>query len=565
MNPLRHERVTNLARRSREVLLLSALTGALTGLAVAGFEWVAGRQGLERLYRLPVPAQVAAPALGLLLAALALHWLASDHSPSTSDEYIRNFHDPSLPLDLRPVLGRVVASIATLGSGGALGFEGPSIYIGSAIGTGLQARFRRLFALTDVKVLMVAGAAAGVSAIFKTPATGAIFALEVPFRDDTAKRMLLPALVGSVTGYLVYVAIYGTEPLFPVGGSPPFGTRELAGAALVGVLAGLGARGFAALTAWGKGLSSACRPSLRIAGAGGTLAVLLVSSRLLYGESLTLGAGYNVIEWISTGDRAWWALAALLVLRTAATTATVAGGGAGGLFVPLVVGGALVGALCSTGLAEPSQTLFPVIGVAAFLGAGYRTPIAAVMFVAESTGRPGFIVPGLIATVVSQLMMGSSSVSRYQAGARVGHLEHRFELPLSVATQTKVLTAPSDATVDELLTETFVTSRHTTVPIVDHGIYVGIVTLDDLRTVDREERRVTLARALVHDDAPRALPTWSVEQAIRAMSDAGRDLLPVVDIDGTFVGIVTTTDLLRLDEILAATDADGVPGVGDAT
>jgi predicted transcriptional regulator len=162
-------------------------------------------------------------------------------------------------------------------------------------------------------------------------------------------------------------------------------------------------------------------------------------------------------------------------------------------------------------------------------------------------------------------MMGSSSVSRYQAGARVGHLEHRFELPLSVATQTKVLTAPSDATVDELLTETFVTSRHTTVPIVDHGIYVGIVTLDDLRTVDREERRVTLARALVHDDAPRALPTWSVEQAIRAMSDAGRDLLPVVDIDGTFVGIVTTTDLLRLDEILAATDADGVPGVGDAT
>jgi CIC family chloride channel protein len=77
-----------------------------------------------------------------------------------------------------------------------------------------------------------------------------------------------------------------------------------------------------------------------------------------------------------------------------------------------------VGRLCGGGLAEPSQTLFPVIGVAAFLGAGYRTPLAAVMFVAESTGRPGFIVPGLIATVVSQLMMGSSSVSTYQSSER---------------------------------------------------------------------------------------------------------------------------------------------------
>jgi hypothetical protein len=57
-----------------------------------------------------------------------------------------------------------VASVATLGAGGALGFEGPSIYIGSVIGTGLQTRFRRLFLLTDVKVLMVAGAAAGVAA-----------------------------------------------------------------------------------------------------------------------------------------------------------------------------------------------------------------------------------------------------------------------------------------------------------------------------------------------------------------------------------------------------------------
>lgn len=552
MNPLQDTRVARLAKRSREVLVLSAVTGALTGLAVAAFEWVAGRQGLDRLATLPVAVQVVAPGLGLVLAACALHWLAADSSPSTSDEYIRNFHDPSHPLDLRPVLGRIVASVATLGSGGALGFEGPSIYLGSSIGTALQSRVRRSFALTDTKVLMVAGAAAGVAAIFKTPATGAIFALEVPFRDDTAKRMLLPALVGSVAGYLVYVACYSTEPLFAVGGAPPFGARELVGAALVGVLAGLGARGFAALTRWAKDRSGSVRPIVRVGGAAVSLGSLVVISQALYGESLTLGAGYNVIAWISTDERAWWALATLLIFRTLATAATVAGGGAGGLFVPLVVGGALVGALCSSGFAEPSQTLFPVIGVAAFLGAGYRTPIAAVMFVAESTGRPGFIVPGLIATVISQLMMGSSSVSRFQAGARVGHLEHRFGLPLSAATQVDVVTARSDTTAEVLLTETLVSSRHITVPIVDDGTYIGLVTLDDLRSVDVAARSTVTAASLTHDDVPHADPSWTIGLAVRALGDTGQDLLPVVDDAGAFVGIVTTTDLLRLDEILDA-------------
>ena len=546
--------LAGLARRSREVLFLSAVTGVVTGLGVAAFEWVTGRGALDHLYELPVAVQVIAPGVGLVAAALALRWLAHDATPSTSDEYIRNFHDKAHPLDLRPSIGRIIASIATLGAGGALGFEGPSIYIGSVIGTGLQTRFRRLFLLTDVKVLMVAGAAAGVAAIFKTPATGAIFALEVPFRDDTAKRMLLPALVGSVCGYLVYVAIYGTAPLFPIDGSPPFGLRELAGAALVGILAGLGARGFAWLVKAAKQLSVTFHPVIRIGAAAATLAALVVVSRIVYGESLTLGAGYNVIAWLSSDSRVWWAVALLLALRTAATATTVAGGGAGGLFVPLVVGGALVGRLCGGGLAEPTQTLFPVIGVAAFLGAGYRTPLAAVMFVAESTGRPGFIVPGLIATVVSQLMMGSSSVSTYQSSDRSGHLERRFGLPLTTAIQGDVLTTPSEVTLDRLVSDHLLMTRRTTVPVVDRGTYLGLVGIEDLSAVPQSDWAGTTVGAIARDEAPHADPSWSIAQAVRAMDATGRDLLPVTAADGTFVGIVTTADLLRLDEILRATD-----------
>ncbi len=479
-------RLSDWGHTRQSQLGLAAVTGAVTGLVVAGFDWLVARQVLDRLATAPVVLQVVAPALGLGLAALALRYLAGSASPATADEYIHNFHEPGVRLNLRPVLGRLVAAATTLGLGGAMGFEGPSIYAGAALGTGLQARFRRLFDPVDAKVLMVAGAAAGVAAIFKTPATGAIFAIEVPYQDDTAKRMLFPALIASATGYLVFAAINGTAPLFPITGSPPFGLRELVGAAALGLLAGGGARVFAAMIRWSKRWQQRVNPVVSAAVGGASLAALIVVSRIAFGQSLTLGSGYNVIAWIGQGHHALWAIALLLVLRGVATPATAAGGGAGGLFIPLVVMGALLGALCGGVVHEPTTTLFPVIGVAAFLGAGYRTPLAAVMFVAESTGRPGFIVPGLIAAVVSQLVMGRQSVSVYQSAQRTSPLEDRFAMPLAAALQTDVATVPSDLTIDELVAGHLLATRRTTVPVLDGSRYVGMLRVEDLSDTPRE-------------------------------------------------------------------------------
>jgi chloride channel protein, CIC family len=549
-----------LDQRSYAVLALAAVTGAVTGLAVAAFDWVTAQNLLDRLYDWPLAVQIGAPLAGLALAGLALWTLARGASPSTSDEYIKNFHEPERRLDLRPVGGRIVAAAATLGLGGALGFEGPSIYLGAALGTALQTRFRRLFGSVDAKVLMVAGAAAGVAAIFKTPATGAIFAIEVPYQDDTAKRMLFPALVASTTGYLVFVAINGTAPLFPVSGSPPFGFRELAGAAGLGLLAGFGARGFALVLRGAKAWTAKAHPVARIVVGGVSLAGLVAISHAVYGSSLTLGSGYNVIAWVGEGSHALWLIALLLVLRATATAMTVAGGGAGGLFVPLVVLGALVGELCGGVVGEPTHTLFPVIGVAAFLGAGYRTPLAAVVFVAESTGRPGFIVPGLIAAVVSQLVMGRASVSAYQQAQRSGHLERRFALPVAAALQTDVTTVPASLTLDELMTSHLLMTRHTTVPVTDGARYVGLIRLDDLSAVPRDQWSATIVTDVMAADQLRAELSWTVEDAVRAMNAADQEVLGVVDGEQRFVGLVTTADLVRLDEILGSTEHDPPPG-----
>ena len=129
---------------------------------------------------------------------------------------------------------------------------------------------------------------------------------------------------------------------------------------------------------------------------------------------MTIGVGYGTIGWALEPDRAAWLLLTILLLRCLATASTVAGGGVGGLFIPLVVAGALLGRAAGVVFPGIDPNLGVIIGVAAVLGAGYRVPLAAVVFVAEATGRPGFVVPALLAAVAADLVMGRSSVTSYQ-------------------------------------------------------------------------------------------------------------------------------------------------------
>jgi chloride channel protein, CIC family len=400
--------------RSREQVLAAAAVGFATGLAVAGFDRLTVNVVFDRgVAHLPLGLLAFAPGIGLAVAALWLRGPGRGVSPSTADEYIQSFHD-GRPLRLRDLANRIVAAIATLGSGGALGLEGPSIYLGSTFGSVVQRRFRAQLHAADRNLLLVAGAAAGIAAIFKAPATGAIFAIEVPYQDDLARRMLLPALVGAASGYLGLAAIVGTAPLVPVHGAPPFSFVDLAGAAGLGLAAACGARAFAWLLLRAKRYAQETHPVVRVIGAGCAIAGLFALGRVMTGESLVLTPGYGAITWALDPRRGVALLLAILVLRCLASAASVAGGGVGGLFVPLVVAGALLGRAFAGALGQGDTSLFLVVGIAAFLGAGYRVPLAAVMFVAETTGRPGFIVPGLIAAVVAELMMGRASVTTEQ-------------------------------------------------------------------------------------------------------------------------------------------------------
>lgn len=398
---------------------LAVAVGFVTGLLVAILERVIGEGLSEKVLRLPLWAEMLAPTIGLSVSAALLR--AGGHLGSaTSDAYIANYHDPS-DLPARPFPWRIMASIATLGSGAPGGLEGPSMYLGSVLGSSIQSRFRRFFDFRQSKALMVAGAAAGVAATFKAPATGAVFALEVPYRDDLGRHMLVPALLGGASGYLGLVLLNGTSPIFNGAGPAPLDRQEILGAIALGVIVGIFARGFASLLrrskSWGERV-----PAWKAVLVGGVLIGAAVGLAELFvgegGGTLALTPGYNVIEWATNPIHSAGLVAVLLVLRIVGVCATFAGRGVAGVFVPLVVTGALSGRLVASIVHADNVGLFIVIGVAAALGAGYRVPLASVMFVAEATGRAGFVVPGLLASVVADLMMGNMSVTRYQESSR---------------------------------------------------------------------------------------------------------------------------------------------------
>ncbi len=407
----RREELRALAVRSREVVALAALVGALTGLGVALFDWITVDRLLEWVLAVPVNLRPWLPLVGLTSAALLLR--RGRVTPATSDDYILGFHSHD-DLDTRPLPWRMLAAVVTLGSGAPGGLEGPSMYLGASIGTVVQRRFRSVFGSSSAHTLMVAGAAAGVAAIFKAPATGAIFAIEVPYRDDLGRRLLIPALVGAASGYLTFVAVTNTSPLLKVTGDAPFDLRDLVGAAVLGVVVGAIIRLYAAGLRNAKRFQRNRPPWVTVLVGGVSIAVLAIVAHAAAGSSLGLTPGYNAIEWAIQPGHSLWVVALLLVVRLTGTLATVAGGGVVGLFVPLVVAGALIGRVAGGVIEAGNISLFVVIGVAAALGAGYRVPLAAVMFVAEATGRPGFVVPGLLAAVGADLVMGDSAVTAYQ-------------------------------------------------------------------------------------------------------------------------------------------------------
>ncbi|MEM7271631.1 MAG: chloride channel protein [Actinomycetota bacterium] len=532
--------------------------GVIVGLAVAVLDYLVIVLLLENLLEWPLYIQAVSPLIGLLLATAVLIYLGKDCGPSTSEEYIVAFHARNPSIAGGPLRARLAAGAATIGLGGAVGLEGPAIYLGSAAGLQVQARLERFLGKDAGKLLLTAGAAAGVSALFQAPATGLVFALEAPYRDDVAHRALLPSLVASAASFLTFASMpfleLGTDWGFAFQNA--IGAGELAGAVAIGLGAGFGGRGFAWAVRRAKYLGDGSSPWRNAVVGGVVLGILAVVADRLFEEPLTLGPGFEVVHWLEE-DHALWLIVLLFFFRAVATLATVGAGGVGGLFIPLAVQGVLLGSIVGDVLRilgwGSDGAVWPILGLAAFLAAGYRTPISSVMFVAESSGGT-VVVPALVAAAMSQLVAGTSSVSAAQRVERLGHLEGRLALPLVSALTTDVLTVPSDASVSEFVWGHALGRRQPVVPVVDGATYLGLCSVDDVSAIDRDDWESHPVSEILITDVPVARPSWSLRDAVAAMEASDTEMLAVADEAGNFVGVVYESEIVKLGEILDETE-----------
>ena len=408
-------------RRHATLLPSAVIVGLITGLLVTGLRYLTSDVMWPRLLAAHNGLLIfAVPALGILLSGLLLRYFADRPEVHDAEAYLDAYHHGRTDTRLGSFLAKVAAAVATVGFGGAAGLEGPSLYIGSSLGDWVARWLRRIgFTHDGLKALLVAGAAAGISAVFKAPLTGLIFALEMPYTDDFAHDALIPSMLASVSSYLVAISLLGPEPLFQVNRAYVPSVSNVLLALVLGALVGLAARLFVASLKASEMLAQRARLSLvaRTAIGGVLCASFGFASWKICGAPFAIGSGYQLIDAATAGRYIGMAAVMLFVLRGGAVVSTLGSGASGGSFVPLVSLGAIAGGAFEV-LAPGTGPLFPIVGMAAFLSAGNATPIAGAVFVAESTGAAGFVIPGLVAAAAAYVVAGGRTLSEHQRPSR---------------------------------------------------------------------------------------------------------------------------------------------------
>ncbi len=351
-----------------------------------------------------------ATTLGGLVSGILVYGLAPEAEGHGTDTVVHAFHREGGLLRARVSPVKMLASAITIGSGGSAGREGPIALIAAGVGS-LYAKLTRRTE-GERELLVLAGMAAGLSAIFRTPMGSAIFAIEVLYgKMDFETGAFLYTLIASAVAYTVNGAFVGWEPLFRV---PPIATpgiTEYAWYLALGVASGLiatilpvvfyGTRDLfrkLPMPNWGK-------PAL------GGLGVGLLALRF----PQVLGGGYGWIQQAVGGHMALQLLILLILAKLAAFALTVSSGGSGGVFAPSLFVGAMLGAAFAA-IFHQATGVFAVVGMAAVFGAAARVPIATILMVTEMTGGYHLLVPAAVAVLVAYILqLKFSSFFKYQS------------------------------------------------------------------------------------------------------------------------------------------------------
>jgi chloride channel protein, CIC family len=514
---------------------------------------------------------VAIPALGGLAIGLMARFGSAKIRGHGIPEAIEAILIGGSRMQPKVAILKPLSSAISIGTGGPFGAEGPIIMTGGAIGS----LFAQCFSLSaaERKTLLVAGAAAGMTAIFGTPVAAVLLAVEL-LLFEWKPRSLIPVIGACVVSSALRPLLIGTGALFPFAGHldlPWWGLFAFVG---VGVVAGLQSGLLTGLLYKMEDLFGHIPLHWMWWPAIGGVAVGL--GGLI--EPRALGVGYDVIGDLLSGHLIWSTVVAILLVKSAIWIVALASGTSGGVLAPLLIFGGCAGWLESQWL-PGDHGAWALIGMAAMMGGTMRSPLTAILFAVELTGDFALLGPLLIATSASfalTVLLLKRSILTEKIARRGQHVVREYSIdPFELMRVSEVMvrevdTLPAAMPVDEAIA--FFSSeprRHKSYPLIDAGGQVAgmVARADVLRwRAESPHDEETLFDRISDRSLNVGYPDEPVSHLADRMvlADIGR--VPIVDRDTQrLVGLVSRKDLLRIRATAKSTEASRVAFFGRRT
>jgi chloride channel protein, CIC family len=443
-----------------------------------------------------------------------------------------------------------LSAALSIGTGGPFGAEGPIIMTGGAFGS-MIAQFFHLTS-TERKTLLVAGAAAGMSATFAAPLSAILIAVEL-LLFEWKPRSLIPVALASATACAARRYLIGLGPLFP---TPPhsvfIGPAGLMGCVICGLLAGLlsalltGAV-YAAEDAFAKlPIHWMWWPAIGglVIGLGG----------LIFPQAL--GVGYDTIGTLLQGNGAIGLLLGVLLVKSTIWAVSLGSGTSGGVLAPLLMMGGALGGLEALFLPGAGPGFWPLVSMGAILAGTMRSPFTGIVFAIELTHDVNMMLPLIVAAVIAHtftVLVLKRSILTEKVARRGFHLSREYSVdPLEVlfvreVMRTRVIAFEGSGTLDDarkMLKNGHPSRGQHLYPVIDADRRLsGVITRKDLAKSSEDQ---TLMSDVARHDPVVAVADEPLRTVVYRMAETGYTRMPVVDSDDErkLVGMVSLEDLL---------------------
>jgi len=561
--------------RGKETILC-ILIGPLSALLVHIFFYVKGYSLYYVLKACTFDVAIENPLLTLLIIPIGLLVslsivLAFAHEKSTgcgTHFVLKMYHLKGGIASIRDTILRVISAAITMSTGGSAGLEGPSLSLGSGVASWIGSRFT--ISPSSLKLLFLSGAAAGLTAIFKAPLTGTLFALEIPYKRDLEGDVLIPASLASLTSYITIVYLEKPEMLFPLiaGEFHMLTFKEVIYSILLGIVIAGASIVFIRLFKLMEHITRVkikdVRKRLALAIIGGLLLALigLINLRLT-GRMDVLGIGYDIIEKstklkgeeLNLGVEV---LVILVILKMVATCITLNFGGSGGLFIPSIVVGSLIGVTFVNALhITEFQQILIVASMAAMLAATHKAYMTSIAFVAETCG-PATVLPSIVSSAIAYLITYRDTF--YELQLPVKEMEKRLALERiyseiieegkdyildTVKAKDVMVENPIKIHEDETYSKFIEYThkyKHRVLPVVDNeNKVIGVLKLEDVTLVERKMWSMKVKYAPMYP-ALTVLEDETLRNVVKLMIEYGEDHVYVVDTKGRLIGVISDFD-----------------------